>query len=625
MISKSRLAVFFSFFAFVIINFQSHITRVVIDLILSSALAFAVIKSKVRIRTDKIFFRDNTTAFAVSCFISLILGLRFYNYWTISGAVTKIYFGNAAIANILLIIVTLLLSAGSSLILSAVISRHYNSFYSLKTLKADKKISVKAFVTILITSVVCITLCSKCSPIYPFNDWFDTNCFFTVGKSVTNGTVLYRDIYEQKGPLLYFMHTAAYLVSHTSFLGVYFFELISCFAFLFISYKTMIIFTDSDISYTIPIIGTIIYGSFAFTRGGTAEEYCLPCLALCNYFGMKALASKKKISFAQCFAVSITSGAVLWIKFSVLGFYIGFGLFFAILYLKNRWISDILKSLLALAAGIAVISAPILAYFLFNNALPYVFKVYFYDNLFLYSVNGSGNTVFSTVNNLYSGLINVFENHFPGLIFIFAGIFYYLRDRRQLALITVTFISSFFFLFSGGRHYAYYSFALSVFVPFGFLLFDRLFRSAAEFIPEKIKNKKITVASSYAVLGAVCLAIMLNTCPNIYLLKYQKDNMPQYKFDKIISEVDNPTLLNYGFLDGGFYTVSDIMPTCKYFCGLNIPYPEIQETQDYYVKNGLTDFVVTYNEPLAEDMSGKYEFVTTEKFEYKQFYLYKRV
>ena len=137
MISKSRLAVFFSFFAFVIINFQSHITRVVIDLILSSALAFAVIKSKVRIRTDKIFFRDNTTAFAVSCFISLILGLRFYNYWTISGAVTKIYFGNAAIANILLIIVTLLLSAGSSLILSAVISRHYNSFYSLKTLKAD--------------------------------------------------------------------------------------------------------------------------------------------------------------------------------------------------------------------------------------------------------------------------------------------------------------------------------------------------------------------------------------------------------------------------------------------------------------------------------------------------------
>ena len=378
-------------------------------MILSSALAFAVIKSKVRIRTDKIFFRDNTTAFAVSCFISLILGLRFYNYWTISGAVTKIYFGNAAIANILLIIVTLLLSAGSSLILSAVISRHYNSFYSLKTLKADKKISVKAFVTILITSVVCITLCSKCSPIYPFNDWFDTNCFFTVGKSVTNGTVLYRDIYEQKGPLLYFMHTAAYLVSHTSFLGVYFFELISCFAFLFISYKTMIIFTDSDISYTIPIIGTIIYGSFAFTRGGTAEEYCLPCLALCNYFGMKALASKKKISFAQCFAVGITSGAVLWIKFSVLGFYIGFGLFFAILYLKNRWISDILKSLLALAAGIAVISAPILAYFLFNNALPYVFKVYFYDNLFLYSVNGSGNTVFSTVNNLYSGLINVFR------------------------------------------------------------------------------------------------------------------------------------------------------------------------------------------------------------------------
>mgnify|MGYP001729732097 FL=1 len=39
-----------------------------------------------------------------------------------------------------------------------------------------------------------------------------------------NGSVLYRDIYEQKGPLLYFVHGLAGLVSETNFIGVYLVE-----------------------------------------------------------------------------------------------------------------------------------------------------------------------------------------------------------------------------------------------------------------------------------------------------------------------------------------------------------------------------------------------------------------
>ena len=66
---------------------------------------------------------------------------------------------------------------------------------------------------------------SQCSPLYPINLWDDANCLLTVGRVMRRGGVLYRDIYEQKGPLLYLIHALAACVSDTSFYGVYALEI----------------------------------------------------------------------------------------------------------------------------------------------------------------------------------------------------------------------------------------------------------------------------------------------------------------------------------------------------------------------------------------------------------------
>ena len=66
---------------------------------------------------------------------------------------------------------------------------------------------------------------SQCSPLYPINLWDDANCLLTVGRVMQRGGVLYRDIYEQKGPLLYLIHALAACISDTSFWGVYVLEI----------------------------------------------------------------------------------------------------------------------------------------------------------------------------------------------------------------------------------------------------------------------------------------------------------------------------------------------------------------------------------------------------------------
>ena len=80
---------------------------------------------------------------------------------------------------------------------------------------------------LLVASIFTLLICSKNSPLYPYNDWVDGNAFFTMGKGMFNGKVPYKDLFEQKGPLLYFIYGIGYLISHDTFLGVYLLEVIS--------------------------------------------------------------------------------------------------------------------------------------------------------------------------------------------------------------------------------------------------------------------------------------------------------------------------------------------------------------------------------------------------------------
>ena len=102
----------------------------------------------------------------------------------------------------------------------------------------------------LLVSAVLLALCSRSSPLYPMNDWVDANCFFTVGKAMFNGRVPYRDLYEQKGVLLYFLYGLGWLLSHRSFLGVYMIEVLHFALFLGLSRRMARLFVGELASPT---------------------------------------------------------------------------------------------------------------------------------------------------------------------------------------------------------------------------------------------------------------------------------------------------------------------------------------------------------------------------------------
>ena len=104
-----------------------------------------------------------------------------------------------------------------------------------------------------------IAICSRTSFLYPFMDGVDQNCFMTVGKGMMNGLVPYRDLFEQKGPLLYFLHGLAWLVSHDTWLACIFWRAWLWGVFLWFSWKIWNLYGSRRWSFVwIPVLAALV-------------------------------------------------------------------------------------------------------------------------------------------------------------------------------------------------------------------------------------------------------------------------------------------------------------------------------------------------------------------------------
>lgn len=438
---------------------------------------------------------------------------------------------------------------------------------------------------------------TKSSFLYAFNDWMDANCFFTIGKGMLSGKVLYLDLFDQKGPLLFFYHAIASLISYRSFLGVFCIEVISFSFFLYYFYQTCHLFLKKSISIcALPFISFILLTLPAFSHGDSAEEFCLPFLMYSIYSLTRFFKSKKKVpSYRMIFVNGIMAGLVFTIKFSMLGFWFAFMMCLFFYMLKEKEAKRAFLSCFVFLGGMVLPLIPWILYFTWNHAMGAFIDSYILFNVRYYVAAATPLMKFFMIldkplrfmaRNLGAGLLLL-----SGFIFIFLDKKVFTKTAYKVILLL-----TYFFLcigiFGGGVSFRYYYLILVPFSVFGVIAIGTLLEKYD--ISSLMKNKEAIFIMITASLFALTFYGSPNT-PMIWPIKTKSD-MVQYKFANLIKEKKDATLLNYGFLDGGFYTVTGTLPINRYFQKQNISdavYPYIIKEQNKIIKEKKVDFVVT--------------------------------
>lgn len=139
---------------------------------------------------------------------------------------------------------------------------------------------LKNNVRFLIVAVILITTFSCCSFVFETNPWVDTNIMFTCGRSMLDEIIIYADIIDHKGPVLYFIYMLAALISSTSYFGIYLIEIMCLTIFLYYSNKISCLVFEKDLNMVMVFtLGILTVSSQVFKFGcSSAEEFMLPIM-----------------------------------------------------------------------------------------------------------------------------------------------------------------------------------------------------------------------------------------------------------------------------------------------------------------------------------------------------------
>lgn len=319
----------------------------------------------------------------------------------------------------------------------------------------------------------------------------------------------------------------------------------------------------------------------------------MPLLLAGIYCLLKVFVQKQPVSWQWALLTGILAGCVLWTKYSMLGFYLPWGILMLVATLRWGTIRQAAVNCGMIVAGVIAATLPWLIYFGMNQAIEDWFTVYFYNNLFLYSSapNGLGQLFLK----VWKGLCHAAANNKLQAAVIGVGLLWGLiwplhckkvgvgKRLVPLALLVGLALTTY-----GAGSWLYYFQIFMIFVPLGFGPFMEL----AAWLERRVKvGGALTAVLCAATLAAGVGAAFWRT-PSRSLFGQKTEETVQYQFRQIVQAAPDSSMTMRHMLDGGFYTICEVFPTQKFIGKFNLPLPGMKEELDRYVTERQVAFVV---------------------------------
>lgn len=455
------------------------------------------------------------------------------------------------------------------------------------------------FVLCIAMASVVLFFCSQLSPLYSLNQSKDVNIFATVGRELKAGKILYTDVADHKGPILFFLYYLFACLTETSFWPALILEIICLSLFLFFSYKLLNLYTDDKKLSVLGITllpACLVTGGF-FTYGGNVETIGAFMQMHTFYLLVKSIREKEPVKNLHVLLIGLYFGVAFWIKYTFCGFYMGCALFVIIWYLFVLEIPHNVKTLFQAIGyfllGFLIVSLPVLCYFLIHNNFADMVQVYFTSNMTYYTIPEELSRPARFIRRC--GAMFIRNVMFGALVLL--SIVYFVKNRKEekytsLLLILSALVLTFSVFWFPPVVYIYYP---QIFLPYATFGLIPLLKSKAI---AGFKGKKSLVGWTALAFSAF-FAISFFVCPNTKYIHYPTEKIPQLAWSELCDDSkDHPTMLCYQTLDRGFFFTFHARTVNRWFFRPNYDSAEILAEHNKVVENGFADFVVTSKRPI---------------------------
>jgi len=448
------------------------------------------------------------------------------------------------------------------------------------------------------------------SPIYTFNSHCDFNWYVTMGRGLLAGKVPYRDLFEQKGPITYFVFALAALFPNYQ-IGVWLIEVLCISLFLFFAYLIARKFLSPWLSLVVVLLMMMAL-SANFIRalnGACVEEFCLPIFAYGLLCFLDFLMDRRPATWRRSLALGICLGILFWTKFSMWEFFLVPMLIWLVVNLVRRNFIPTLCSGLLMLGGFLLVSLPIVIYFISCHAFDDLWEVYFKVNLFNYNGDIVGLTQQEKTIERYKALLHSFYlGAYFILLFLWGIICFTIKCWKKggwLFLLAVLTTWGMVGCFVG---YLYYYIPLYAYAIIGAIYLVKIVAHVFKVLEVAVHRNWVKIVN----ILVVTVASFLLAMPFVYNLRELKrgeeDFAPLVVAD-IIAEynataAEPATLFCYQMSDCGFYNAAGIVPNVYYYARnsfIEEDFPEMFEAFRTTISTKQCDYLITYANVFAEE------------------------
>lgn len=422
------------------------------------------------------------------------------------------------------------------------------------------KRKLQSILIVIFLVIIAFLICMN-SPVNPIatnmEDYTDSSVFKYIGWSMTQGKVPYIELFDHKGPMIYFINYIGTIISQTN--GIWIIEFVFMCISLYFTYKLARKFTSKFAALLITLITFMPMRTY-FDGGNLTEEYALPFQIIAlniffdfflhpeKYSGEKKEDSVLKLDFKwfniPVFICGICFSCVLFLRPNMISVWFVFCIMVFMHCILEKKRQELIKFIISFIGGILVVAIPIAIYLICHGAWQDFVNDYILFNM-KYSNNTGKIDKLNVVTQFCSATVIMLA-----LVIMVIKTYYQLKNKKKwcfnfgyliFMLMTILFASM------SGKYYRHYGMMIIPSLIYPYCIMYQFFEERKE---SGVGLK--LVATSYLLITLIVpnglnfvqnfLTKMANRYEQPYsnkIIEYIKENTEEEDFISVFGNRDN--------------------------------------------------------------------------------------